>query len=135
MVTIYENLDFTDYTSRIRLPDCSKLAINQKNNNDVTIFRHYVTFKFLWRWFVSLIVKFSYWSKFHVNVITGSAVMTINFDKGLTRNPEIGNILVWALFNIWRLGQFWDTKLGTNASNKILPNAAKYQGYSFFLSY
>ena len=33
----------------------------------------------------------SYWSKFHVNNITGSGVMTIFFCKGLTRNPEIGN--------------------------------------------
>ena len=35
--------------------------------------------------FVSL-VKFSYWFKFHVNIITGSGVMTIFFHKGL---PEI----------------------------------------------
>ena len=43
-----------------------------------------------WRCFVSL-VKFSYWSKFHVNIITGSGVMIIYFYKGLTRNPEIKN--------------------------------------------
>ena len=42
------------------------------------------------RCFASL-VKFSYWSKFHLNIITGSGVMTIYFYKGLTRNPEIGN--------------------------------------------
>ena len=35
--------------------------------------------------------KFSYWSKFHINIITGSGIMTILFYKGLTRNPEIGN--------------------------------------------
>ena len=40
-------------------------------------------------YFVAL-VKFSYWSKFHVNIITGSGVMTISFYKGLTRNSEIG---------------------------------------------
>ena len=34
-------------------------------------------------------VNFSYWSKFHVNIITGSGVMTIFFYKGLTRNTEI----------------------------------------------
>ena len=28
----------TDYVSGIRLPDCSKLAINWENDNDVTIF-------------------------------------------------------------------------------------------------
>ena len=40
---------------------------------------------FFWRWFVYL-VKFSYWSKFHVNIITGSRIMTIFFYKGW---PEI----------------------------------------------
>ena len=56
---------------------------------------------FFWRCFVFL-VKFSYWSKFHVNIITGSGVMTISFYKGLTRNLEIGNTPVWVLSNIWR---------------------------------
>ena len=41
-----------------------------------------------WRGFVSL-VKFRYWSKFHVNITTGSRVMTISFYKWLTRNPGI----------------------------------------------
>ena len=81
--------------------------------------------------FVSL-VKFSYWSKFHVNIITGSGIMTIFFYKGLTRNPEIGNTPVWVLPNIWRLGRVRDTKFGTNVSNKMLLNAAKCQGYSFY---
>ena len=80
--------------SGIRPPDCSKLAKNPKNDNDVTIFRHDVNVKFFWRCFVSL-VKFSYWSKFHVNIISGSGIMTIFFYKGLTRNPEIGNTPVW----------------------------------------
>ena len=34
--------------------------------------------------------------------------------------------------NIWRLGQVEDTKFGTNISNKMLLNAAKCQGYSFY---
>ena len=37
------------------------------------------------------LVKFSYWSKFHVNIITGSGVMTTFVCKGLTRDAEIGN--------------------------------------------
>ena len=41
--------------------------------------------------FFAFLVKFSYWSKFHVNIITGSGVMPIFFYKGLTRNPEIRN--------------------------------------------
>ena len=38
MVTINENIGFIDYASAIRLPGCSKLAINWKNSNDVTLF-------------------------------------------------------------------------------------------------
>ena len=58
--------------------------------------------------------------------------MTIFFYKGLTRNPEIGNTPVWVLPNIWRLGRVMDTKFATNAANKMLLNAAKFQGYSFY---
>ena len=81
--------------------------------------------------FISL-VKFSYWSKFHVSIITGSEIMAIFFYKGLTRNPEIRNTLVWVLPNIWRLRQVMDTKFSTNVSNRMLLNAAKSQGYSFY---
>ena len=89
-VIIDEYLYFTDYASEIQLPDCSKLEVNWKNGNDVTILGHDVIVKSFWRCFVSL-VKFSYWSKFYVNFITNSGVITIFFYKGLTRNPEIGN--------------------------------------------
>ena len=77
-------------------------------------------------------MNFSYRSNFHVNIITGSGVMTILFYKGLTRNLEIGNTPVWDLPNIWRLGQVWDTKFGANVSNKMLLNAGKYQVYNFY---
>ena len=109
----------------IRPPDCSKLAKNPKNGNDITIFRHDVNLKFFWGCFVSLV-------KFHVNIITGSGIMTIFFYKVFTRNPKIENTPVWVFPNIWRLGQFIDTKFGTSVSNKILLNAAKFQGYSFY---
>ena len=72
------------------------------------------------------LAKFSCWSKFHLNIITGSGVMTIYFYKGLTRNSEIRNTPVLVLSNIWRQGQVRDTKFGTNVSNKLLLNAAKY---------
>ena len=91
----------------------------------------FVCLFFCWRSRVPL-VKFSYWSKFHVNIITGSTVMTIFFYKGLTRNPEIGNTLVWVLPNIWRLRWVRDTKFGTNISNEMLVNVAECQGYSFY---
>ena len=48
---------------------------NLKNDNDVTIFWHDVKFNFFWRCFVS-VVKFSYWSKFYVNIITGSGIIS-----------------------------------------------------------
>ena len=50
--------------------------------------------------------------------------MTIFFYKGLSRNPKIGNTLLWVLLNIFRLGQVKHTKFGTNISNKILLNTS-----------
>ena len=50
------------------------------------------------------LVKFSYWLKFHVNIIAGSVVMKVFFYKGLTRNPEIGNTSALVFPNICRLG-------------------------------
>ena len=87
--------------------------------------------KFFWQYRISL-VKFCYWSKFHVNIITGSRVLTI-----FLYWPE-RNTLVWVLLNIWRLG--WPnlvrvTKFATNVSNEKLLNAAKWLGYSFYRSW
>ena len=62
-VTISENITFADSVSGIRPQDCSKLAKNPKNDNNVTFFRHDVIVEFFCCCFVSL-VKFSYWSKF-----------------------------------------------------------------------
>ena len=90
------------------------------------------TSHFLGVFFVSL-VNFRYWSKFHVNIIIGSGIMTIFFYKGLTWKPEIGNTPVWVFPNIWRLGRVMDTKFDTNVSNRMLLNATKFQGYSFYL--
>ena len=39
---------------------------------------------------------------------------------------------VWVLPNLLRLGQVGDIKFGTNISNKMLLNAAEYQGHSFY---
>ena len=87
------------------------------------------TSNFFWHCFVSL-VKFSYLVT--LNIITASGIMTIFFYKLLTRNPEIGNIPVWVLPNFWRLRRVMDTKIGTNVSKRMLLNAAKFQGYSFY---
>ena len=117
--------------SGIRPLDCSKLAKNLKNDNDFKIFRHDVNVKIFWGCFISL-VKFSYWYKFHVNIVSGSGIMTIFFYKELTGNPEIGNSSVWILPNILRLGQVIDTKFGTNVCNWLLLNPTKFNGYSFY---
>ena len=63
--------------------DCFKLEINWKNDNDVTICQHDVIVKFF------DVILFLLSSLNHVNIITGSEVMTIYFHKGLTRNLEI----------------------------------------------
>ena len=71
----------------IRFPDCSKSAINQKKDNDVIICWHDATVRFFWCRHVSL-VKCSYWSRFHVNIITGSGVITIFVYDGFDQKSE-----------------------------------------------
>ena len=92
-VTINENVSFIDYTSGIPLPDCSNSAINWKNDNDVTIYWNGAIVNIFWPCFVSL-VKYSYWAKFHFNIISGSRVMTIYFCK----RPEIGKSDIFAKY-------------------------------------
>ena len=76
--------------SRIPLTDCSNLAINQKNDDDITTCQHEIIVNFFDDVFFSLL-SFSYWSKFHDNITTGSGFMTTFFYKQLFRNMEIGN--------------------------------------------
>ena len=80
------------------------------------------------------LVNFSYWSKFHVNIVTGSEIMTIFVYKRLIRNPEIGNTPVCVLANIWRMGQVSDTKFCLNVSNKNLLYAANVRFIAFTVS-
>ena len=77
-----------------------------------------VNSNFFWHCRVSF-VNFNYWSKFHVNIMTGSEVMTVFIYKRFTRIPEIRNTPFWVLPNIWRMGQIMDTKFGTNVPNKM----------------
>ena len=85
-----QNISLMHHSCKIQLPDCSKLAINRKNDIDITIFSHDAIVNFIWCCRVSF-VKFSYWSRFHVNIIIDSRVLTIFLYKGFTRNQEIGN--------------------------------------------
>ena len=127
-VTINENVSIIGLAAGIQLPCWSILAPNSKNSNEVIIYGHEVIFNFFWRWRVSSL-KFSYWSKFRVNIITNSKCMTIFLYKILTRNLEIWNTPFWDLPNIWRPRPVKDTKFGTYVFNKMLLNAAKCQGY------
>ena len=74
-------------------------------------------------WFCRVsLVKFRYWCKFHVNIITGSKVTTIFVDKGFTKNSEIGKNPVWVLSNILRLGKIRNTKLSLMKNYLMLQN-------------
>ena len=87
-VTVSENITFGGFVSRIRSLDCSKLAKNPENDNDVTVSRHDVNVKFF------RVVLFLL-----LSLVTGPSFMSISslvldlwqflFYKGLTRNPEI----------------------------------------------
>ena len=130
-VTVTGSITFADSVSGIQSLEGSKLARNPENESDVTISWHDVKVKFFLRRLVSL-VKFCYWPKFHVNIITGFGIMTIFFYMGWARNPEVRNIPVWVLPNLWRVGRVMYIQFGTNFSNKMLLNAANVQGYSFY---
>ena len=58
--------------------------------------------------------------------------MAVSFYKRLNRNSEDGKSPVWVLPNIGRLGGVRNSKFIKNVCNKMLLNAAKYQGYSFY---
>ena len=125
------------YRPYFRNPACRLLQIGHKSEKwewcyNLLTWRHRQFFFDICR--VSL-VKISYWCKLHVNIITGSRVMTIFLYMWLTRNPEIENNTICVLPNIWRLGWVRDIKFSTNVSNKMLLNAAKSQDFTAFTLY
>ena len=65
-----------------------QIAHDLKNDNEVTIFWHEIIITFFWGDFVSL-VKFSYWSKFHGNIIVG--VMTSSYFVLFRIYQKLGN--------------------------------------------
>ena len=91
----------------------------RKNDNDVTNSNIAPSSGF----YDIAVFFFSYWSKFHLNIITSSRVMAIFLCKGLTRNLEIVNNPIGILSNIWRLGQVKNAKFVTNVCNEMFLNA------------
>ena len=67
-VNVNENVRFSDYASRIRLPDCSKLAMNRKMTMTSQFAVVTSSLRFFLDCFVSL-ANVSYWLKFHLNII------------------------------------------------------------------
>ena len=84
----YGYVDVSILKSFVRNVDAFKQIINQKSNNDVTNSDLDIMTSIFFEVVLSL-VKFSSWSKFHANIITGSGVTTIFDYKRLTRSPEI----------------------------------------------
>ena len=74
------------------------------------------------------------------NVVSGPRFMSISFlvlelqffYKKIDHKYRDGNTPVWILPNIWRLGLVRSTRISMNVSYKMLQNAAKCQGYSFY---
>ena len=111
-----------DHSSGIRVPNYSKSTINWQI--DVIIGWHDVIVK--WRCF--FLVKFSYWPKFHVNIITGFGVTKFFVQKRF--DWKSGNrkyTPVWVF--LWWVR---DTKFAMNVSNEMLGNAVKCQVCSFY---
>ena len=111
-----------DDASSIWVLDCSKMTMSQKNNNDVTICGHDVIVNIFWRLCVSL-VNFSFWSKFHVNIVTGSGDKTIFVYKGCDK--KCGKFCP--------ISEDWGYQFELNVCNKNFLNAAKFQVYRFYL--
>ena len=68
-ITVIENVSITDYASGIRLLECSKFAINQKNDNDVKICRHEVIVRLVYLFEVVYFILSS--------LVTGRSFMSI----------------------------------------------------------
>ena len=120
-------MSITDHASRIRLPNCSKFALNWKNVDIVTIYWHDIIANFF------NLAVFLLSCLFIGPSFISIPLLVLEFClQGLTRNPEIRNIPVWVFPNIWRLRQVRDTKYGTNDSKGMLRDTVKSQSYSFY---
>ena len=98
-----ENINFTDYASGIQLPYCSKLSINWKNGNGVTIFQHDVIVIFDVPLFpLSNLVTCPSYISISSLVLGLWQFSVFNFLQW-AQNPEIRNTPVWFLPNTWRL--------------------------------
>ena len=127
-VNINENVSFTDYASGIRLPDCPKLAINCKNDSDVTNSQHDVIVSFF------NVVLFCLSS-----LVSGSSFMSMS--SLFLELWQFSVISDWP--EIWKLEipmteffpiDWWELEtlnVAPMSPDKMLLNAAKWQSYGF----
>ena len=117
--------------SEIRLPDCSKLAINWNIDNDIIFFwiwhhRQIILMGFYFSCQVYLLIQVS--SQYHDWFWTYDNFLL----WGIDQKSKNWNCPVWVLPNIWTLGQVRDTRFGTIISNKMLLNATQCQSCNFY---
>ena len=130
-MTVNENVSFTYCTFTIRLLDCSRLAINWKTDNDITISQHYVGVSFF------DVGLFLLWS-----LVTGPSFMSISSlflelrqfslarDWPELRKSEIPPSEFHQIYGDW--GKLIIPRFSTNFSKEMLLNVVKRQDYSFY---
>ena len=107
----------------IRLLYCSKLVINRKNDNDIIVCQHDIIVNFFdvfWRCCI-----------FRVEFHSGPSVIPNCYWFWSYHN--FGNVSSEFCLISRDLGRVRDTRFGMNASNEMLLNTAKCQGYNFYL--
>ena len=124
-------MNFEFYRLRLQNPSSGLLRIVHKSKiwqccHDLLTWCYR---QFLLKSFVSLL-NFSYWSKFHVNIIADSGVMKLLliWDWPETEYPHPSfaqNLETGSVRDIF----------GTNVYNKMFLNTAKCQGYRFYNFY
>ena len=112
----------------IQLLDCSKSAINCKNNNDVTTSQHDIIVFYcsgISQLRFSVQVSWQYCNWFW-------SCDYFWFIRNLIRNLEIEKTPVWFLSYIWKLEWAKDMKLCMNVPYRNLPNITKCLVYTFY---
>ena len=101
-----------------------------KNDNDIIICWHEVIVRYYVLSYFFLI-KFGYWSMFHVNIITSSVAETIFVYKGFDQKTRNWKYPYRSFRQCLETGESSVTKFGMNVWNWKLPNTTKCQVYSF----
>ena len=112
-------------------PDCSKLAINLKNDNGVTIWHHDVIIKFCWSFLCLLWILFA-GSSFLSRSALVLELWQFSFIREWSeiRKSEIPPSEFCPISGDWGVSGY--QILPECLSNEMLLNSAKYQGYSFY---